>query len=208
MNRQSFQDNAQTILTGLHAGWQLFEWQRDCLFELLIQKRDTFVIAPTASGKSLPIELLPHLSTSNNLVPRPNLKVPKVFIVVPLNALGDSLEKALSSSKLKIANVSKLTAEQEDELLKSPNTFSFFIFSPEKILMQKWLEVIRSCASEIVAFVVDEVHFTYLWGNKDEHGEIFRPEYGKLSKIRAQAPDAPMLAMTATATAKVSKPLF
>src|SRR6202035_814775 len=73
----------------------------------------------------------------------------------------------------------------------------FLYLSPERLLSELVKERIRYMNVNLIA--VDEAHCISQWGYD------FRPTYLKIASIRQFFPGAPVLALTATATPKVTK---
>jgi ATP-dependent DNA helicase RecQ len=69
--------------------------------------------------------------------------------------------------------------------------------SPERLVTELAIERIKKMKVNLLA--VDEAHCISQWGYD------FRPSYLKISEIRDLIPDAPLLALTATATSEVVK---
>ncbi len=67
--------------------------------------------------------------------------------------------------------------------------------APERLMLEKFLE--RALNWNIAQFAIDEAHCISEWGHD------FRPEYRELKKLRDHFPDAPVMALTATATERV-----
>ena len=118
-------------------------------------KKRRVLIAPTSSGKSLPIQAIPLLS----LNPRG-----KVVIVLPLIALQASLATAFSATGLRVLDTSAVDAAVESAALKSNlSDYRYILLSPERLVQTKWLDVICIVRDDIDAFVVDEAHCIYSW---------------------------------------------
>jgi len=77
--------------------------------------------------------------------------------------------------------------------------YKLFYLAPERLLMPDFLEALGALASGIGinAFVIDEAHCVSEWGHD------FRKEYRQLARLRQRHPTVPILAFTATATARV-----
>jgi ATP-dependent DNA helicase RecQ len=67
--------------------------------------------------------------------------------------------------------------------------------APERLMLETFLE--RALNWNIAQFAIDEAHCISEWGHD------FRPEYRDLKKLREHFPDAPVMALTATATERV-----
>ena len=79
-------------------------------------------------------------------------------------------------------------------------TFKLIYLAPERLLMSEFLAgPLERLARDagLNAFVIDEAHCVSEWGHD------FRPEYRQLSALRRRHPRVPVLAFTATATARV-----
>src|SRR4029077_7163950 len=66
---------------------------------------------------------------------------------------------------------------------------------PERLMLETFLE--RALNWRIAQFAIDEAHCISEWGHD------FLPEYRGLKKLREHFPDAPVMALTATATERV-----
>src|SRR5262249_50287241 len=67
--------------------------------------------------------------------------------------------------------------------------------APERLMLDTFLE--RALNWKIAQIAIDEAHCISEWGHD------FRPEYRELKNLREHFPDAPVIALTATATERV-----
>jgi ATP-dependent DNA helicase RecQ len=134
----------------------------------------------------------------------PALLQPGVTLVVsPLIALmqdqvrqlqNNGIPAAFINSSLDAAEIQRRT----QALLRGE--YKLLYLAPERLLLQEFLEGPLSRLSSAIginAFVIDEAHCVSEWGHD------FRTEYRQLARLRRRHPEIPMLAFTATATARV-----
>src|SRR5438477_7406012 len=73
--------------------------------------------------------------------------------------------------------------------------FRLLYVAPERLMLETLLE--RALNWNIAQIAIDEAHCISEWGHD------FRPEYRELKKLRKHLPDAPVMALTATATERM-----
>ncbi|KAL3215357.1 hypothetical protein MRX96_034074 [Rhipicephalus microplus] len=156
--------------------------------------QDVFVSMPTGAGKSLCFQL-PAVVTPKDSV---------TVVVSPLIALmTDQLQK-LKSLHVRAETINSTMSSLErqrvrrDLMSMSPETRLLYV-TPEQVASEKFQAVLSALykIDKLARFVVDEAHCVSEWGHD------FRPDYLKLGKVRDMFPDVPMVALTATASAKV-----
>jgi ATP-dependent DNA helicase RecQ len=148
--------------------------------------RDVFALLPTGGGKSLCFQL-PAL-----------LREGVTIVVSPLIALMKDQVDALRTSGIAATFLnSTLAANEARERLRGlhRNEFRLLYVAPERLMMENFLE--SALNWNIAQIAIDEAHCISEWGHD------FRPEYRELKKLRAQFPDVPIMALTATATKRV-----
>ncbi len=147
---------------------------------------DTLGLMPTGGGKSVTFQV-------------PALTMEGVCIVItPLIALMKDQVEHLKQRGIKAEAIhSGLTYTDIQRILDNAvfGAVKFLYVSPERLSNQLFLAKIRHM--EVCFFAVDEAHCISQWGYD------FRPSYLKISDIRTVKPDAPLLALTASATPKV-----
>jgi ATP-dependent DNA helicase RecQ len=148
--------------------------------------RDVFALLPTGGGKSLCFQL-------------PALLHDGVTIVVsPLIALMKDQVDALRTSGIAATFLnSTLGANEARERFRGlhRNEFRLLYVAPERLMMESFLE--SALNWNIAQIAIDEAHCISEWGHD------FRPEYRELKRLRAQFPNVPIMALTATATKRV-----
>ena len=155
-----------------------------------LEGRDTLAILPTGGGKSLCFQV-PGLMTDG-----------LTLVVTPLIALMRDQVQNLEDRGIRALCIHTGMGRREvDTLLNNAayGDFKFLYISPERIstrLFRSYLDVLN-----ISRIVVDEAHCISQWGYD------FRPEYLKIGELR-KAIDAPVMALTATATPKVAQDIM
>jgi len=161
------------------------EGQLDIITSAL-QGRDTLGIMPTGGGKSLCFQV-PAMVREGLCI-----------VVTPLIALMKDQVQALRRRGIKAVAVhTGMSRREVDTALNNAayGGFKFLYLSPERLgteLFQNYLAVL-----DVNFIVVDEAHCISQWGYD------FRPDYLQIARLRERL-DAPVLALTATATPKVA----
>jgi len=167
-------------------GYENFRGIQREIIESICSGKDTLGLMPTGGGKSITFQV-------------PGLALDGVCIVIsPLIALMNDQIEHLQRKNIVAAYIH--AGLSRTEILKILNNCihgqtKFLYISPERIgseLFQTKLKYIK------VSFItVDEAHCISQWGHD------FRPSYLQIAEIRKIKPDAPVLALTATATPRV-----
>ncbi|KAL5503641.1 hypothetical protein EMCRGX_G010620 [Ephydatia muelleri] len=158
-----------------------------------MEGHDVFISLPTGCGKSLCFSVLPY--AFDYLYRR----VGSIVIVVsPLIALMKDQVATLSSRGLSAAHICSEVHDrfQQEKILRGEVQIVFI--GPELLMLNvTWREMLRTHVyrSNLVAFVVDEVHCVTKWG------DYFRKEFQILGEVRSLIPPhVNIMGMTATAT--------
>ncbi len=150
-----------------------------------IEGRDTLVLMPTGSGKSLCYQL-------------PGLELEGVTVVVsPLISLAEDQAAHIRElgTHAAILNSSKTATQirQFRDDIKSGKA-EFVFTTPERLQQSDICELLAEVGVDM--FVIDEAHCASQWGHD------FRPDYLCLHHARQRLGNPPVLAMTATASPK------
>src|SRR5437867_7423488 len=148
--------------------------------------RDVFVLMPTGGGKSLCFQL-PAL-----------LRNGLTIVVSPLISLMKDQVDALQTSGIPATYLNS-TLDRDESKARwrglHRGEYRMLYVAPERLMLETFLE--RALNWRIAQFAIDEAHCISEWGHD------FRPEYRDLKKLREHFPDAPVMALTATATERV-----
>jgi ATP-dependent DNA helicase RecQ len=159
--------------------------QREIIGDTLAGK-DVFALLPTGGGKSLCFQLPALL--------RPGLTV----VVSPLIALMKDQVDAMQAAGVGATFLnSTLAAGASRERLRGlhGHQYRLLYVAPERLMLPGFLGDLQRWNVNLIA--VDEAHCISEWGHD------FRPEYRQLSDLRGLFPKVPVMALTATATARV-----
>ena len=149
---------------------------------------DTLGLMPTGGGKSITFQV-PALAQEGTCI-----------VITPLIALmKDQVDHLLRRGIRAAAIYSGLTHEEIIVTLENCifGNVRILYVSPERLSSELFQTKLRHMRVSFIT--VDEAHCISQWGYD------FRPSYLEIAKIRKLVPDAPVLALTATATPAVVK---
>jgi ATP-dependent DNA helicase RecQ len=168
-------------------GFSTFRPLQEDIIQSVLEGKDTLALMPTGGGKSLCFQV-------------PALLNPGICIVVsPLIALmKDQVENLKDKGIKAIAIISGMGKREVDIALDNCiyGDIKFLYLSPERLLSDLVRERIRYMKVNLIA--IDEAHCISQWGYD------FRPPYLHLTELRELHPEIPVLALTATATERVT----
>ena len=147
---------------------------------------DTLGLMPTGGGKSITFQV-PALAQEGTCI-----------VITPLIALMKDQVENLKKRGIKAAAIySGLTREEIIITLENAifGGTKLLYVSPERLSSELFQTKLRHMKGSFIT--VDEAHCISQWGYD------FRPSYLQISQIRKLVPDAPVLALTATATPQV-----
>nr|APZ84616.1 RecQ-like helicase 4 [Zea mays subsp. parviglumis] len=154
---------------------------------------DVFVLMPTGGGKSLTYQLPALISSGLTLV------------VCPLVSLIQDQIMHLSQANIPATYLSgNLDWSEQQEIMKDLMScrYKLLYVTPEKIAksgaLSRVLDNLNS-QGHLSRIVIDEAHCVSQWGHD------FRPDYKSLGVLKQNFPKTPVLALTATATARVKE---
>lgn len=171
-------------------GHDNFRPQQQEIIDHVLAGNDSIALLPTGGGKSLCFQL-------------PALLLEGITIVIsPLIALMKDQVLSLQEKGIKALTIpSGLKFSELDTLLDNCiyGNYKLLYLSPERLQQELVQERIKQMNVALIA--IDEAHCISQWGHD------FRPAYTEISVLRAIKPDAPFIALTATATPKVLEDL-
>jgi len=170
-------------------GFDKFKGDQEKIIQNLLDGKDTFVLMPTGGGKSLCYQL-------------PSLLMDGVAIVIsPLIALMKNqvdfisqLSEHEGTAHYLNSSLNKAAIDQVKTDIQSGITKLLYV-APESLTKDENVEFLKSV--KISFYAVDEAHCISEWGHD------FRPEYRRIRPIVNEIGQAPIIALTATATDKV-----
>ena len=167
-------------------GYDSFRSKQEDIVNAALEDRDVLAILPTGGGKSVCFQV-------------PAMMHEGIAIVVtPLIALMKDQVQNLNDRGIKAMCVNAgMSAREVDNRLNNAvyGDYKFLYVSPERLSTQLFRNYVQEMNVSYV--VVDEAHCISQWGYD------FRPDYLNIGQIR-ELVDAPIIALTATATPKVA----
>lgn len=167
-------------------GYDSFRPLQEEIITSVYNGNDTLGLMPTGGGKSLTFQV-------------PALLMEGICIVItPLIALMKDQVDTLRQKGIKATMVHSGMSRQEIIIALENCIFGdykFLYVSPERLGTELFLAKIQDMSVNLIA--VDESHCISQWGYD------FRPSYLQIANLREYIPEAPILALTATATVDV-----
>ena len=184
-----YKENTLTAHLQEYFGFDRFKGQQEEAIRSVLSGKNTFVLMPTGGGKSL-IYQLPALIMDGTAI-----------IISPLIALmknqvdsmrgfqtEDNVAHFLNSS------LSKSAIQEVKEDVIAGKTKLLYV-APESLTKEDNIDFLKNV--KVSFYAVDEAHCISEWGHD------FRPEYRRIRPIINEIGNSPVIALTATATAKV-----
>ena len=170
-------------------GFDTFKGDQEAIIKNLMDGNDTFVLMPTGGGKSLCYQLPSLIMEGTAIVISPLIALMKNQVDV-INGISenDGVAHYLNSS------LNKSAVEKVKEDILSGKTKLLYV-APESLTKEDNVDFLKTV--KISFYAVDEAHCISEWGHD------FRPEYRRIRPIISEIGQAPVIALTATATDKV-----
>ena len=161
-----------------------------------IDGRDSLVVMPTGSGKSLCYQLPALGSLRLTIVVSPLLALMRDQVEA-LRRLGRTDVAALTSdtSSDDVNAILASLGGNQGTLLEEPAVRLLYV-APERFANARFAEALAQAHVDLL--VVDEAHCLSEWGHD------FRPDYGRLAQVRETLQPGAVMALTATATTATS----
>ena len=167
-------------------GYKHFRALQEDIIMSVLEGRDTLGLMPTGGGKSLTFQI-------------PTLAMDGLAIVVTpiISLMKDQVDNLVSRGiKATYLHAGLSITEKNRVMEKCLNgNYKFLYVSPERLESTSFIDRIKRL--NICLIVVDEAHCISQWGYD------FRPSFLKIAALRKVFPNAPVLALTATATPMV-----
>ena len=171
-------------------GYDSFRPKQEDIVLAALDGRDVLAILPTGGGKSVCFQV-PALMRDGIAV-----------VVTPLIALMKDQVQNLNDRGIKALCVNAGMGRREVELTLNNaayGDFKFLYVSPERLGTQLFRNYLQEMNVSFI--VVDEAHCISQWGYD------FRPDYLQIGALRDMV-DAPVIALTATATPQVAEDIM
>lgn len=172
-------------------GYGSFRHPQEDIIKTVLSGADVFVLMPTGGGKSICYQV-------------PALVKPGTAVVVsPLISLMQDQVQALKASGVaaELLNSSQTGKEaaQVIEMVRKGEVRILYV-APERANTDSFKNLLNQM--QLSLFAIDEAHCVSQWGHD------FRPDYVRLGALRPMFPNAPFIALTATADSQTRKDIL
>ncbi len=172
-------------------GFSEFRGLQEEIVEAVLRHEDSLALLPTGAGKSICFQV-PALMMDGCCL-----------VITPLVALMKDQVGRLRKLGIAAAAIYSGMHYNEIESVYSNcvhNKFKLLYVSPERLVNDVFRDVLARMKVSLIT--IDEAHCISQWGYD------FRPPYLRIAEIKEYAPDASVLALTATATPLVVEDIF
>jgi ATP-dependent DNA helicase RecQ len=166
-------------------GHDTFRTLQESIINDILEGNDVLAILPTGGGKSICFQVPTMMKDGCCLV------------VTPLIALMEDQVQQLQKKDIAAAAITAGMSNLETEIILREcidGSLRFLYVSPERLETKMFLNATSEMPISFIA--VDEAHCVSQWGYD------FRPAYLNIAKIRTHFRNAPIIALTASATAE------
>ncbi len=167
-------------------GYSKFRPLQEDIIRSVMEGKDTLALMPTGGGKSITFQV-PTMAKEGTCI-----------VITPLIALMKDQVENLHKRDIKALAIYSGMTQNEIEVALDNCIYGgvkFLYVSPERISTEIFKLRVKHMNVNLVA--IDEAHCISEWGYD------FRPSYLEIALIRELVPNAPFLALTATAIPKV-----
>lgn len=170
-------------------GFDSFKGEQEEIIKHLLAGNSAFVLMPTGGGKSLCYQLPSLMMEGTAIVVSPLIALMKNQVDV-INGMSEEegIAHFLNSS------LNRAAIQQVMDDIRSGKTKLLYV-APESLNKEENIEFFKKI--KISFYAIDEAHCISEWGHD------FRPEYRNIRPTINKIGDAPIIALTATATDKV-----
>ena len=163
-------------------GFHEFRGVQSQVIERVLAGERTLAVMPTGAGKSLCYQL-------------PSLMLDGTCIVIsPLIALMHDQMRAAEAAGIRAATLTSVDENRAETVARlRAGELDLLYVAPERASGGEFRNLLRE--TRIALFAIDEAHCVSEWGHD------FRPDYRMLRPLMDDFPEAPRLALTATADA-------
>ncbi len=170
-------------------GFDRFKGQQEEAIRSVLEGNHTFVLMPTGGGKSLIYQLPALILEGTAIVISPLIALMKNQVDSMRGiTTEDNVAHFLNSSLSKAA-----IQEVKDDVMNGKTKLLYV--APESLTKEENVDFLKNI--KVSFYAIDEAHCISEWGHD------FRPEYRRIRPIVQEIGPAPIIALTATATAKV-----
>ncbi len=170
-----------------HWGYDTFRPLQAEIVDSALSGADTLALMPTGGGKSITFQVPALLMPGLTVVVTPLISLMKDQVDnlrardIPAVYLHSGLTRAEARLGMQKAGLGKV---------------KLLYLSPERLQNERFVNELKDC--DVSLIVVDEAHCISQWGYD------FRPSYLAIAKLRRFFPEAPVMALTASATTAVA----